>query len=53
MRIPLDGGHFFAEQGALSAVYLAHTSESATLHGLTGEPTPGNRIVLTGLRGKS
>ena len=29
-RIPIDGGHFFAGQGVLSAVYLAYTSESAT-----------------------
>jgi hypothetical protein len=30
MRIPIDGGHFFAGQGALSAVYLVYISESAT-----------------------
>ncbi len=30
MRIPIDSGHFFAGQGALSAVYPGYTSESAT-----------------------
>ena len=30
MRIPIDGGHFCAGQGALSAVYLPYMSESAT-----------------------
>ncbi len=30
MPMPIDGDHFFAGQGALSAVYLAYISESAT-----------------------
>jgi hypothetical protein len=30
MWIFIDGGHFFAGQGALSAVYLRYLSESAT-----------------------
>ena len=28
MRIPIDGGPFFAGQGALSAVYLPYISEA-------------------------
>jgi len=27
MRMPIDGGHFLAGQGALSAMYLLYTSE--------------------------
>jgi hypothetical protein len=30
IRILIDGGHFFAGQGALGAVYLSYISESAT-----------------------
>jgi hypothetical protein len=28
MRIPIDGGHFFAGQGAVSAVWLLQTSDA-------------------------
>ena len=33
MRMPIDGGHFFAGQGALSAVYLPYISEVQRGHG--------------------
>jgi len=42
MRIPIDGGHFFAGHGALSAVYLSYSSESATQS--CGKMVPSLRV---------
>jgi len=41
-QIPIDGGHFFTGQGALSVVYLRYMSESATPS--WGKMAPSRRV---------